>query len=589
MAIGNNNNPNLFGTNYNSEEEKKKQDLLAAQNAMMGAGSPTVVGAGNIPASAFGQAPAVAPFSMEAAGQVNPMMQPQSLEVTPQAPTEPAIQTTADNSARTGRYQQRQGELDQREPAVTTTANENGFFSPGGFGYEYLGGRLGENIGEFAGQQKYGTGITADGQATGFPVDRPSLTGDLLTLPGTALNLVGDFVTDPLIAGGELAKDVASYATGATGVQEQQDAQAARAALALGATQGVTPPVETPSEGAQGQEAAQAPTAPTGGLTTVGGASLSEFLSGQAMPEQGFTQAERPLSGRGVTLTPDQMNALSAEREARIGADQAISDRDRRAARGDDISMADQTAMAKANARNATPTEVARGNQVANALGVDLETGQPLQATGGLTFDQVMKMEDFNFKQGQETYKREQDDLVAQGKATEAFEQDSSLLRQVSGDAGRIGRLTNEAIGLTTEAGTTSLSGSLFKHVAGSDANQLKAILEVISSKVALDRLMEVKKTGATLGQVSEKELAMMQQSYDALQQSLPPERLREALTNYANQLKKVEDQTQRAFIDKHGPDKFNKIMGGGSMGQGEPRHSNDQNHGAAVETHFVG
>jgi hypothetical protein len=589
MAIGNNNNPNLFGTNYNSEEEKKKQDLLAAQNAMMGAGSPTVVGAGNIPASAFGQAPAVAPFSMEAAGQVNPMMQPQSLEVTPQAPTEPAIQTTADNSARTGRYQQRQGELDQREPAVTTTANENGFFSPGGFGYEYLGGRLGENIGEFAGQQKYGTGITADGQATGFPVDRPSLTGDLLTLPGTALNLVGDFVTDPLIAGGELAKDVASYATGATGVQEQQDAQAARAALALGATQGVTPPVETPSEGAQGQEAAQAPTAPTGGLTTVGGASLSEFLSGQAMPEQGFTQAERPLSGRGVTLTPDQMNALSAEREARIGADQAISDRDRRAARGDDISMADQTAMAKANARNATPTEVARGNQVANALGVDLETGQPLQATGGLTFDQVMKMEDFNFKQGQETYKREQDDLVAQGKATEAFEQDSSLLRQVSGDAGRIGRLTNEAIGLTTEAGTTSLSGSLFKHVAGSDANQLKAILEVISSKVALDRLMEVKKTGATLGQVSEKELAMLQQSYDALQQSLPPERLREALTNYANQLKKVEDQTQRAFIDKHGPDKFNKIMGGGSMGQGEPRHSNDQNHGAAVETHFVG
>jgi hypothetical protein len=200
-----------------------------------------------------------------------------------------------------------------------------------------------------------------------------------------------------------------------------------------------------------------------------------------------------------------------------------------------------------------------------------------------------MKMEDFNFKQGQETYKREQDDLVAQGKATEAFEQDSSLLRQVSGDAGRIGRLTNEAIGLTTEAGTTSLSGSLFKHVAGSDANQLKAILEVISSKVALDRLMEVKKTGATLGQVSEKELAMLQQSYDALQQSLPPERLREALTNYANQLKKVEDQTQRAFIDKHGPDKFNKIMGGGSMGQGEPRHSNDQNHGAAVETHFVG
>ena len=118
--------------------------------------------------------------------------------------------------------------LDRREPAVTTTTDENGFFSPGGFGYEYLGGRLGENIGQFAGEQKYGTGITAEGQATGFPVDRPSLAGDLLTLPGTALNLVGDFVTDPIVAGGKLAKDVAGYATGATGVQAQQAAQAAQ-------------------------------------------------------------------------------------------------------------------------------------------------------------------------------------------------------------------------------------------------------------------------------------------------------------------------------------------------------------------------
>ena len=102
--------------------------------------------------------------------------------------------------------------------------------------------------------------------------------------------------------------------------------------------------------------------------------------------EQGFTQEESPLGGRGVTLTQDQMNTLSAEREARLDArpdfGEAVSDRDRRAARGDGISMADQTAMAKANARGASPSEVARGNQVANALGVELETGQPLQATG---------------------------------------------------------------------------------------------------------------------------------------------------------------------------------------------------------------
>ena len=77
MAIGDTLNQNPFGTNFNPEDEEEKKARLAAQGAMMGAG---------VPASAFGQAPAVNPFSMEAAGQVNPMMQQQSLEVPPQAP-----------------------------------------------------------------------------------------------------------------------------------------------------------------------------------------------------------------------------------------------------------------------------------------------------------------------------------------------------------------------------------------------------------------------------------------------------------------------------------------------------------------------
>ena len=52
MAIGDNNNSNLFGTNYNAEEEERKKAELAAQNARMGAGSPTSVGAESVPASA---------------------------------------------------------------------------------------------------------------------------------------------------------------------------------------------------------------------------------------------------------------------------------------------------------------------------------------------------------------------------------------------------------------------------------------------------------------------------------------------------------------------------------------------------------
>ena len=85
-------------------------------------------------------------------------------------------------------------------------------------------------------------------------------------------------------------------------------------------TQGQAPALDPTSDEAILPTQGQATTAPTSGLTTVGGASLSEFLSGQAMPERGFVREERPLSGRGVTLTPEQMNELSAEREARLAA-----------------------------------------------------------------------------------------------------------------------------------------------------------------------------------------------------------------------------------------------------------------------------
>ena len=97
------------------------------------------------------------------------------------------------------------------------------FFEPGGFGYEYLGPRLGANIGQLAAEQLYGTGTTAEGQPTGFPIDRPTLAGDIATLPGNVLRGL-DFFAGPVV---DLAADkapvIADYVTGDTGVQAQQE------------------------------------------------------------------------------------------------------------------------------------------------------------------------------------------------------------------------------------------------------------------------------------------------------------------------------------------------------------------------------
>ena len=446
MAIGDKPNQNLFGTNYNPEDEEEKKARLAAQGAMMGAGVGTPSNKVFVPS--LGMAPQ---SLVDQVTQLPPMQEPTPMEVAP---------TMTNNAANGG--------MQLREPKQTnggvlgfgSTDVESPFAITGTPDFSNLN-LNGVNL-QIPPELQFDTPGTSEAGLTNLFQE-----GSLPRMVTEAAGATGDFAMDK-------TKDLSEFLTGqnfftrdktarevegslaflqSPEVQaSMKAAQAPSEASALGATQGSTstsmdttnnvvsrqeyidsirngtgavPAVAMfkngkPLEGqelrnaiadkmednmsynrspAGGSVGGLASTAPTNGLTTVGGASLSEFLSGQAMPEQGFTQEESPLSGRGVTLTPDQMNALSAEREARIGADQAISDRDRRAARGDDISMADQTAMAKANDSDATPREVARGNQVANALGVDLKTGQPLQATGGLTETERLNREKFELEQ----------------------------------------------------------------------------------------------------------------------------------------------------------------------------------------------
>ena len=129
----------------------------------------------------------------------------------------------------------------------------------------------------------------------------------------------------------------------------------------------------------EGLKQAQPQTPNFQGLTTQGGQPLSEFLAGG-------TQLD--AQGRMIDPNADRSGyeEAVADRAAGTfsppGAGQAISDRDRRMASGEGTSTADLTDMAKANARGASASDVARGQQVADALGVDLKTGQPLAAQG---------------------------------------------------------------------------------------------------------------------------------------------------------------------------------------------------------------
>jgi hypothetical protein len=146
--------------------------------------------------------------------------------------------------------------------------------------------------------------------------------------------------------------------------------------LSVNGTDVVTP--EAITEAAPAAPQFQAPQ----GLTTAGGQPLAEFLAGG-----------QQLDAQGRMVDPNVDRSAfereSAAREARQAArpdfGEAVSDRERRAARGDGISDADRRDIAKANQPGASASDIARGDKVAALNGVDRKTGKPPKKDGALT------------------------------------------------------------------------------------------------------------------------------------------------------------------------------------------------------------
>ena len=668
MAIGDKPNQNLFGTNYNPEDEEEKKARLAAQGAMMGSGDQSFRGATGIQdiagiqgvpqggtldptqgardlligrqfnrgepirISDMGsliQEPGTSAFSMEAAGQVNPMMEPQSL------PAESVSNLITNNPflAAGGTPTTAQPNVnfnaismaDATNPAfegmsaaeILNKFNEPGYTTPPLVEPKFserpksrFRGFVDPIIDEFTSAGQDAVSAAKVGYQYFSDPSKPTLQS--LTEQEQQNRSAG--LADLQ------AQNEESIRRGEAFLSQDGTTQAPPGASALGATPSVTPTIETPSEGAQGQTAALDPTsdeailanraqreaqfAPTGGLTTVGGASLSEFLSGQAMPEQGFTQAERPLSGRGVTLTPDQMNELSAQREARLDArlpgDQSVSDRDRRAARGDGISMADQTAMAKANARGATPSEVARGNQVANALGVDLKTGQPLQATGGLTFDQQLALRKQNFAEGKFDYQLAKDAQATYSAGIEASQKATTEEAQAD-TAGRtmVSAISNMNDAMTRMGGRSGeffgggFFGKMASYLPGTSAYDQVADVEFLQSNVALNAMSELKElspTGSTgFGALSEKELRVLTDKYANLNPFVSADLFQGNLKQLQGEFNNMLNNAWDKHSKEYSPEAANAVYGnrGGSGATGTPSQAipNDRNITSAADT----
>lgn len=307
------------------------------------------------------------------------------------------------------------------------------------------------------------------------------------------------------------------------------------------------------------------------------GQTPSQYMRGEDTPEattfqgtdfQGRLRQFESPEARQANIEAGQASfeQASADREQRAaqqfgqarGPDS--TDRGRRMATGEGTSTADLADMAKANARGASPSDIARGQKVANSLGVDLKTGKP---KGGMTFEQKLASDKFDFdvkKFNYEETKEREDEAKADIKSRDAAKfAVRDTLRQnenVMEKAARAG----EGIGFTTSGAT----GALLGLIPGTGAYDQKATVETLQADAAFSTLQQMRnasKTGGALGQVSERELDLLMGAVGNLKIGQSPEQFGKNLKQYIDMRNESMLNIYDAFAADYGAEDANEAF----------------------------
>jgi hypothetical protein len=566
-----------------------------------------------------GQAPEVqSPFSQQAAAATNPLAEPIDLSAAPavQAPQE----LTADSFGpvafpglqQQGMDQRLQtaGEEQQRMNAMSST------LSDGQIQKEREGSTVGgfvENAAKKGFDYFFGAPTAEQAQNTldTMPTDPDQRARLQATAAGedvpSDLSKAGSFFFgrpevegDPNILGAQtpsvetpkfgLADPTLSTATG-----EDPSSPAP-----------IVTPTATPVADPDQQIRLADPTSSTVGLNSTQAMLQERFgsptISGIQSAEEGLGM-RTDAQGRMIDPSVDRSSfeQASADREARQAArpdfGEAVSDRDRREARGEGISDADRRDIAKANQRGASAGDVARGDKVAAANGIDRKTGKPLEGDG-LTVDQQLAIRKQLFTEGEAERKAK---VKGEGLTTEAAEgknRDFAAAEAMFASNQNIAEVGKKAQRQAGQNLTTGIFGAvLSKLKPGSNAADMQANLDTLTADAAFSSLQTMRdnsKTGGALGAISERELTLLGAAQRSLASSQSPEQLKTNIAAYLKLRSESMARVKAGFAKEYGQVAANKTFGGGSSegsqgGQTGSRHPGDQDHGAKVETHFQG
>ncbi len=356
------------------------------------------------------------------------------------------------------------------------------------------------------------------------------------------------------------------------------------------------------------------------------GQSLTDYMAGRDDPSAASVQVQDPQGrfrrqaasvagetpeqnqARTDALFPEQADfqQASADREARQAARPdfgeaqeraagTVTDRERRAARGDGMSDADRRDIAKANQRGASASDIARGDKVAALNGIDRNTGEPLEG-GDLTFDQQLKLRSQKFNEGKFEYEITKDakelydtSLTEAKEAKTAEAKAESVGRGLASSVADMRDVMGRASGRLDGFFSTDMVGKAASFWKGSEADAQEADFAFLKSNVALNAMMELKAnspTGSTgFGALNTEELKVLTNQFATLDPFTDSKLVRQNLKQLNERFEGIIQNAYNTHAAEYGKEAADSVYGsmmGSKQAQGQ---SNQAPSGKSVTT----
>jgi hypothetical protein len=373
----------------------------------------------------------------------------------------------------------------------------------------------------------------------------------------------------------------------------------------------IVTPTATPVADPDQQIRLADPTSSTQGLNSTQAMLQERFgsptISGIQSAEEGLG-LRTDAQGRMVDPNVDRSSfeQASADREARQAARPdfgeaqeraagTVTDRERREARGEGISDADRRDIAKANRRGASAGDVARGDKVAEANGIDRKTGEPLEGDG-LTFDQQLKLRSQKFNEGKFEYEATKDakelydaSLTEAKEAKTAEAKAESVGKGLASSVADMRDVMGRASGRLDGFFSTDMVGKAASFWKGSDADAQEADFAFLKSNVALNAMMELKAnspTGSTgFGALNTEELKVLTNQFATLDPFTDSKLVRQNLKQLNERFEGIIQNAYNTHAAEYGKEAADGVYGsmvGGKQAQGQ---SNQAPSGKSVTT----